>query len=299
MKKYLLLIIFLFLGFSISAQSTLCASAPQQFCCEYVESVSINGVNFTGSNGYTASSGGTNGIPGYYDYTGTSIPIFAAGTTIPFSCVVKTNNTYKEYVKLWIDFNNNGNLEDPGELVYDQNYTFNGTQTYSANITVPLTAFNGPVRMRLIMVFNAVPVLCGPYAYGNTFDFGSIVEDGVNPVKLTVATNGTGTVLSSPDGIKTANGFNAANFAENSNVTLTATPTAPQVFNGWTGDITSSSNPLTVTMDVAKTLTANFAANVPGVNKYGEIVTDPTKIIDKNGGVGRGSGLNKNGKMKL
>lgn len=292
MKKYFLLIAFLFLGFTISAQSNLCASSATKFGYEYVQSVTLNGVTFQGNTGFSG--------PGYYDYTGTTMPIFQAGETVGLSVVVRTNGPYEQYVKLWIDFNNNGNLEDAGELVFNQNQLINNTTyTFTGNITVPLTAFNGPVYMRLIMVYNNVPQLCGNYQYGNTFDFGNSVQGGVNPVKLTVATTGTGTVVSSPSGINTAGSLNAANFAENSNVTLTATPTAPQVFSGWTGDITSSSNPLTVTMDVAKTLTANFAANVPGVNKYGEIVTDPTIIIDKNGGVGRGSGINKNGKMKL
>lgn len=274
MKKILLFVVFLCFGCTISAQSTLCASKPTTFCCEYVESVSINGVTFTGSNGYTAASGGTNGIPGYYDYTATPMPIFTAGSTIPFSCVVKTNNSYQEYVKLWIDFNNNGNLEDAGELVYNGVYTFNGTQTYSANITVPATAFNGPVRMRLIMVYNAVPVLCGNYTYGNTFDFGNNVTGGVNPVKLTVAKTGTGNVVSSPVGISTASNFNSANFAENSTVTLTATATAPQFFTGWTGSVASNTNPLTVTMDVAKTITANFSANNISLSNAVKLTSD-------------------------
>ena len=43
-------------------------------------------------------------------------------------------------------------------------------------------------------------------------------------------------------------------------VTLTATPNTGYVFNGWSGDLTGSANPATITMDRNKSLTANFKA---------------------------------------
>ena len=276
MKNFLAIVTFLYLGISASAQSTLCPSTSINFGYEYVQSVTLNGVTFAGNTGFAG--------PGYYDYTGTSMPIFVANTTVPLSVVVKTNGNYRQYIKLWIDFNNNGNLEDAGELVYDQNYMINNTTyTFMGNFTVPPTAFNGPVRMRLIMVYNNTPVLCGNYSFGNTFDFGNSVQGGVNPVKLTVATTGTGSVLSSPSGINSSSGYTAANFAENSTVSLTATATSPQLFAGWTGDITSSANPITVTMDVAKTLTANFASTplptISNFNNLNKLLFDDSFVI--------------------
>jgi len=41
-------------------------------------------------------------------------------------------------------------------------------------------------------------------------------------------------------------------------VTLTATPKAGYVFNGWSGDLTGSTNPATITMDKNKSVTASF-----------------------------------------
>lgn len=49
-------------------------------------------------------------------------------------------------------------------------------------------------------------------------------------------------------------------------VTLTATPVSGGTFVNWTGDVTGTSNPTTVTMNAAKTVTANFS--VPGKNIY-------------------------------
>ena len=41
-------------------------------------------------------------------------------------------------------------------------------------------------------------------------------------------------------------------------VTLTATPAAGYTFAGWSGDLTGSTNPATVTMNAGKTITASF-----------------------------------------
>jgi hypothetical protein len=67
----------------------------------------------------------------------------------------------------------------------------------------------------------------------------------------TTAGAGTGTVSKAPD---------LAAYYEGSTVTLTATPNADSLFSGWTGDVPTGSemtNPLVVTMDSTKTLTAN------------------------------------------
>jgi uncharacterized repeat protein (TIGR02543 family) len=43
-------------------------------------------------------------------------------------------------------------------------------------------------------------------------------------------------------------------------VTITATPESGYVFSGWSGDITSADNPVTVTMDSSKSMAAHFTA---------------------------------------
>jgi uncharacterized repeat protein (TIGR02543 family) len=43
-------------------------------------------------------------------------------------------------------------------------------------------------------------------------------------------------------------------------VTLTVTPKTGYTFNGWSGDLTGSANPATITMDRNKSVTANFKA---------------------------------------
>ena len=78
-----------------------------------------------------------------------------------------------------------------------------------------------------------------------------IANFAINTYTLTVnAPNGT--VTKSP---------NQAPYDSNSTVQLTAVPATGYHFTGWSGDLTGSTNPATVTMDANKNITANFAIN--------------------------------------
>jgi alpha-tubulin suppressor-like RCC1 family protein len=66
---------------------------------------------------------------------------------------------------------------------------------------------------------------------------------------LTVIPNGRGQVTLTPPGNR---------FPSNSNVALQATPDAGQEFLGWSGSASGSQNPLVVTMDSSKVITASF-----------------------------------------
>lgn len=70
---------------------------------------------------------------------------------------------------------------------------------------------------------------------------------------LTVSTGGTGSGTTSP-----APG--SYSYKAGSAVTFTATPLQGSLFAGWSGADSSSTNPLTITMDANKSLTANFSA---------------------------------------
>ncbi len=105
MKKYLLnnfetisLKIFLVLisssSLSSNAQSTLCNSKGNNQYYEWVTRIKINdGVR-------------TSGKTGYADFTSSAISTLTAGQTYDVEIDVRTNgNTYNEYVKLWLDLN--------------------------------------------------------------------------------------------------------------------------------------------------------------------------------------------------
>ncbi|MGY3089348.1 putative repeat protein (TIGR02543 family) [Hymenobacter sp. UYAg731] len=80
----------------------------------------------------------------------------------------------------------------------------------------------------------------------------SVTDTGTpGPFTLTTAVFGSGTITKSPSQTTYANG---------TSVTLTATPAAGFQFSGWSGAATGTANPLSVTMNANKNITATFTA---------------------------------------
>ncbi len=75
----------------------------------------------------------------------------------------------------------------------------------------------------------------------------------INTYTLTVGTTGSGAVGKSPD---------QPDYDYGTLVTLTATPAAGWHFVNWSGDASGSTNPLGVTMDANKSITANFGIDM-------------------------------------
>lgn len=99
---------------------------------------------------------------------------------------------------------------------------------------------------------------------------------------LTVNVVGEGTVTSDP---------NLTSYPPGSTVTLTANPGAGWTFGGWSGDLTGSENPATLTMDAAKSVTATFVEAVEGFTLHAEtqgsgtVTVSPQKVTYDDGEV--------------
>jgi uncharacterized repeat protein (TIGR02543 family) len=111
------------------------------------------------------------------------------------------------------------------------------------------------------------------YYFHNYLD----LSGGAASFMLTVNTTGSGSVTLNPSG----GVYNAG-----ANVTLTATPDSGYQFSGWSGDLTGSTNPTTVTMDANKNVTAIFEALPPpqytlttNVIGSGSLVWDPPGTV--------------------
>ncbi len=74
-------------------------------------------------------------------------------------------------------------------------------------------------------------------------------------------------------------------------VVLTPTAATGYTFTGWTGDATGSQNPLSVTMNANKNITANFTENLPNtftlnvVANNGSVLKDPDLMAYNNGDI--------------
>jgi len=75
-----------------------------------------------------------------------------------------------------------------------------------------------------------------------------------NQYTLTVTIDGSGSVTKNP---------NQATYTYGQVVTLTAVPGSGWVFGSWTGDLTGSQNPKTITMNGNKAVTAHFSDSAP------------------------------------
>src|SRR6056297_2110426 len=114
-----------------------CTSAGNDASYEWISSVDIGSFNY---------SSGSDG--GYADYTSETVTL-TQGSTVDVTLTPGFNSsTYQEYWKIWIDFNNDKDFEDSGELVFSGN----GSSAVSGSIDVPSTA-TGTTRMRVTMKY--------------------------------------------------------------------------------------------------------------------------------------------------
>ena len=70
-------------------------------------------------------------------------------------------------------------------------------------------------------------------------------------------------------------GCNGGKYTSGTNVQLTAVPRAGFIFKNWTGDLSATQNPATITMNGDKTVNANFTRLYSGAYFDGDNVSDP------------------------
>lgn len=80
-------------------------------------------------------------------------------------------------------------------------------------------------------------------------DYPNLLNGGGRNYRLNVITRGRGTVNISPE---------ESSYEKNTEVTLTASAAEGWIFDGWSGDASGKQNPLTVSMNSMKTVTASF-----------------------------------------
>ncbi|MBK8049335.1 MAG: hypothetical protein IPK16_20790, partial [Anaerolineales bacterium] len=95
--------------------------------------------------------------------------------------------------------------------------------------------------------------------------------------------NGAGTVTSDPAGLD-CGATCTAEFLPNSVVTVTATPLISSTFTGWSGDASGATNPLVVTMNVTKAITATFTMKTfvitPTAGANGSITPNTAQTVN-------------------
>ncbi len=120
---------------------------------------------------FTKADQGTYEEGGYMDMACSEIMQLKTDTT--YFIKITTGVNYKENVKVFIDFNNNGDLSDIGEMV------FNGPKqlvNHNDSIKIPaLAVTNTLIRMRVMSDYDSVMHACDTLNYGQTQDYGVVL----------------------------------------------------------------------------------------------------------------------------
>ena len=230
-------------------------------------------------------AGGTTTGAGSYD-TGTSVT--ATATANPgFTFVEWTENGVRVSTSSSIQFFLTANRTFVANfraipasqfaVILSSNPTAGGTTdgegAYPAGTSVPVTAAQNvgyTFTSWTDKVSGTVLSTSPNYTFVLSSNRSLVANFALNTYTLTVnATNGS--VVKAPD---------QPRYNHGSTVQLTATPATGFVFSSWTGDASGSANPLTVTMNANKTITANFTA-IP-VNTFTLTVNATNGSVTKN-----------------
>ncbi|WP_439882902.1 M4 family metallopeptidase [Pontibacter sp. MBLB2868] len=141
-----------------SAAVTYCASKGSNSSYEWIDLVQFGGINnATGNDG------------GYKDYTALTGTATRGGSSTIYISTGFSGTAYTEYWKIWIDFNQDGDFDDAGEMVVSGSSS--SSSTLSATVAVPSTALLGKTRMRVSMKYNAAQTACETFSYGEVEDY--------------------------------------------------------------------------------------------------------------------------------
>ena len=147
-----------------SAGISYCTSAGQKVSDEWIDRVVIGSIdNTSGANG------------GYGDFTYLSTAIYRNNSTSISVYPAWSGSQYNEAEAVWIDFNQDGDFDDAGELVFSSNPSKNSPVT--GTFTVPAGATLGETRMRVSMKYNAVPTACETFEWGEVEDYSVDIQD--------------------------------------------------------------------------------------------------------------------------
>jgi hypothetical protein len=101
----------------------------------------------------------------YVDHSYTQQTYVEKGIAYPISVQTRYN---KQNVKVFIDYNNDGDFVDAGETVFTHNGTTSSTETHSGTITIPAAVVTcNWLRMRVVAAMSTASIAdyaCGPYA---------------------------------------------------------------------------------------------------------------------------------------
>lgn len=149
-----------------------CASQSANVNDEYISNVQFESINNSSDARF------------YSDFTNISTEIVKNGQCIITITPTWSGTAYDEGYAVWIDYNHDGDFNDPGEQVWTQSPTTEAS--VSGMIVIPTSVPNGLTRMRVAMKYDAIPLPCEDFTYGEVEDYTvniiSAIPDTIPPI---------------------------------------------------------------------------------------------------------------------
>ncbi|MFC0604289.1 choice-of-anchor D domain-containing protein [Winogradskyella pulchriflava] len=166
---------------SLTTSLPYCSSNGNSTNDEYISRVQLAAIDNSSGVGTTST--------GYSDFTGISTNL-TRSTNYTFTITPTwTGTTYAEGYAIWIDYNQDSDFSDAGELVFSQSATT--ASPISSNFTIPVGATLGNTRMRVSMKYNAIPTECESFGYGEVEDYTVNIVSGAPQPEINITGNGT------------------------------------------------------------------------------------------------------------
>lgn len=146
-----------------SAGITYCDSYSTNSSSEWIQRVQLGNIN---------NNSGNNG--GYGDYTSlTTTLVKGTNNTITIT-PGWSGRSQREAYRVWIDLNQDGSFDGPGELLVNINRT--NASSVSRSFIIPSSALEGTTRMRVSMKRNSAANSCDIFSSGEVEDYTVVIS---------------------------------------------------------------------------------------------------------------------------
>lgn len=166
-------------SFTTNDQVVYCTSAAGSTGDEDITKVIFGSINNTSTcASLTGSQGVATGTADFYsNFTANPAAAVVKGSTVPMTIEVTecAGTAYNHEVRVYIDFNQNGNLTDAGEEFIVWPLTSSNTHTINYNIPIPADAASGKTLMRVICKETTITGPCATGSWGETEDYSIMI----------------------------------------------------------------------------------------------------------------------------